>query len=184
MQDTVQLKNREELIETLKGLSRSSMAEIQSAGPVRLKKGSFLFGKLRYDEDRCVGCGACAVTCPASAIEITEKACLRTFSHLHQRCIGCSRCVEACPEEALEFMDELDLSKVLEPTPEEKIRSKLLICQGCKRGFIPELQAERMKRRAEERGLKLPDITLCPVCTQRSKARELFPFLIRQKGAN
>ncbi|HOY10054.1 MAG TPA: DUF362 domain-containing protein [Candidatus Omnitrophota bacterium] len=50
------------------------------------------------DEGRCVGCGECAVVCPADAIALEQK---RAFID-GELCIGCASCIAACPQEAID----------------------------------------------------------------------------------
>ncbi len=64
------------------------------------------FGLVTVDEDRCIGCGYCALSCPYRAPKVD-----RDLGH-SVKCDGCiSRvrqgrspiCVEACPVRAIEF---------------------------------------------------------------------------------
>lgn len=48
--------------------------------------------------ERCVGCGACLVTCPERAIQAPGRA----LVVLGERCTGCGECVEICPVDAIE----------------------------------------------------------------------------------
>ncbi|MFZ2385740.1 MAG: DUF362 domain-containing protein [Candidatus Omnitrophota bacterium] len=50
--------------------------------------------------ESCVGCGECAVVCPAKAISVTGKKAVLDSS----KCIGCASCIAACPNAAL-FID-------------------------------------------------------------------------------
>ncbi|HVB10690.1 MAG TPA: 4Fe-4S binding protein [Bacillota bacterium] len=58
-------------------------------------------GDLRLLVDRCTFCTACAVRCPAGALEVDRKA--RTWTFNPYRCIYCHYCVEICPFHALEM---------------------------------------------------------------------------------
>ena len=46
--------------------------------------------------DECVACGACADTCPVSAIEVTDKAVVNPDT-----CIDCGACEDVCPVGAI-----------------------------------------------------------------------------------
>ncbi|MDT0306781.1 4Fe-4S binding protein [Streptomyces sp. DSM 44917] len=49
--------------------------------------------------DRCLGCGACLLTCPEHAIRPAGGALLV----LADRCTGCAECVEICPADAIDL---------------------------------------------------------------------------------
>ena len=52
------------------------------------------------DKDKCIGCGKCAKSCPANAIERTDYTApnhkLASFAIDTQKCIKCGACLEGC----------------------------------------------------------------------------------------
>jgi thioredoxin 1 len=48
------------------------------------------------DEERCLCCGVCVMTCPEQAISLLEALTIDP-----DRCNGCGTCVEVCPTEAI-----------------------------------------------------------------------------------
>ena len=63
----------------------------------------------KVNKKKCVGCGTCAIHCPADAIRVSDddgKA--STFDEL---CIGCGSCLVVCPQNALEIRWDTDGAK-------------------------------------------------------------------------
>ena len=52
------------------------------------------------DIDECIGCGKCAIWCPAEAIEVEQYAEIDL-----DECIGCGECRIVCPEGAIQVKD-------------------------------------------------------------------------------
>ena len=55
-------------------------------------------GKAKYDEKECVGCGACAMVCPADDIQVEDdpKTKKRTITLRYDKCIQCGQCEANC----------------------------------------------------------------------------------------
>lgn len=69
-------------------------------------------GKVEFDPDACMGCGACANVCPPNAIEVIERPGegVRVIKLFIGRCIFCGRCEENCPVAAVRQTDEFELA--------------------------------------------------------------------------
>ncbi|MBS3741115.1 MAG: 4Fe-4S binding protein [Candidatus Cloacimonetes bacterium] len=93
-------------------------------------------GKPKYDEDECVGCGACAQVCPADAIEMidSKEDKTRTMRVNYSHCIYCGQCEEHCiTEKGIKLSNEyvtavFDSNKDSDFMENEK---ELLVCQNC-----------------------------------------------------
>ena len=57
------------------------------------------YGHVTLDEDACVACGACAITCPTDTLAFDPTAARLEVTDLG--CVGCGACVAACPDDAL-----------------------------------------------------------------------------------
>lgn len=79
-------------------------------------------GLPEVDEDKCVGCGACAKACPRGVIELRHKgknnrrvyvACNNVekgavaMKNCNVACIACQKCFKTCPFEAIEMRGNL-----------------------------------------------------------------------------
>lgn len=53
---------------------------------------------LQLDEDKCIGCGMCAVVCPHGVFAVEERK-ARIIDR--DACIECGACAGNCPVEAL-----------------------------------------------------------------------------------
>ncbi|HCB99864.1 MAG TPA: 4Fe-4S ferredoxin [Ruminococcaceae bacterium] len=60
-------------------------------------------GKPDVNQDDCVGCGTCTLTCEPKAIRVKNKK----ASVDHDLCVGCGRCIGVCPTDAVQpVLDE------------------------------------------------------------------------------
>jgi formate hydrogenlyase subunit 6/NADH:ubiquinone oxidoreductase subunit I len=68
-------------------------------------------GRLKFDQEKCIGCKMCVRDCPSKAIEIEtvgEKK-YKALVYL-DRCIYCGQCVDSCPKRALRNTKEYELA--------------------------------------------------------------------------
>jgi len=122
---------------------------------------------LSFDASKCIGCEACAVSCPRHAIQITKGQGLETISYSFALCLYCRRCSFGCPEDAVK------LTAVLEPASfstsvrvEEKLKIELQICDRCGSAFAPKPLVRKIEDLIKEnRGMDLTSLLLlCPRC--------------------
>jgi formate hydrogenlyase subunit 6/NADH:ubiquinone oxidoreductase subunit I len=70
-------------------------------------------GKLKFDQDKCIGCLICMRDCPSDAIEIVkvEEKKFKAIVAL-DKCIYCGQCTDSCPKDALECTKNFELARL------------------------------------------------------------------------
>lgn len=113
----------------------------------------FSFLKIRFDDEKCVGCGLCAKACKSSCIDVSR------FQIDASRCVVCFDCLTACRKGALSFAsgrqarlapnanavdapqnaaqsDARPLDALLSPRESERVRREIAAFDRGKRDFI------------------------------------------------
>lgn len=93
-------------------------------------------GVPRFDEKECVGCGACAVVCPAKDIEVTDevrdgKAARRLTIH-YDDCIFCAQCARNCPTgKGVVMTKDFNLATDNRKALRESVEKEMVCCEIC-----------------------------------------------------
>ena len=97
-------------------------------------------GRPRFDEDKCIGCGACAQVCPPKCIDVVddlENGKRRLVQHLDQ-CIWCGQCERYCPTGGgIKLTNEWDCVGFSPADFEERVEKELLTCEVCGEAIAP-----------------------------------------------
>jgi len=93
-------------------------------------------GKGKFNEDECVGCGACAEICPAGAIEVVDRPeadpTMRAVIRYDDRCVFCGQCQALCTTgKGIECTNEYDLATFDRATCAVEINKELVLCEMC-----------------------------------------------------
>ena len=131
-----------------------------------------LRGRPVLDFEACIGCGACAKTCPPNALTVEEKDKEWTLRLFYGRCIMCGLCEEVCPVDAFRFSDEFELASKTKKDLEVELRLLRVKCGRCGTYFTTRRVLEDTAREYSELG-KIYDeglkdmIKLCPDCRRK-----------------
>lgn len=92
-------------------------------------------GKPEVNEDKCVGCMACANVCPPCAITVSDDAgtAVRTITRDYGRCIFCGQCEAFClTGEGVKLSNMIyDMAGFDRAGNVEKQTRELLLCSNC-----------------------------------------------------
>ncbi len=93
-------------------------------------------GAAVYDEDVCIGCGACYEVCPADAIEMVDDLesdpPMRRFKLRYDRCIFCGHCHYHCTtDDGIYQTTEWDLATYDRTESFTTVDKELLVCEFC-----------------------------------------------------
>jgi F420-non-reducing hydrogenase iron-sulfur subunit len=127
------------------------------------------YGEPVYDRELCIGCGACAASCPQQNIELTDADATRTISRFHSRCVRCATCEEVCPVDAVKVVPRFDLADFLSDERRAAVELRLVVCERCGRPVAPQKQLEHLERTP---GVE-PVPALCAACQRREHAAQM-----------
>ena len=70
-------------------------------------------GKLRFCQEKCIGCKMCMRDCPSGAITIKTVGEKKFVAEIDlAKCLYCAQCVDTCPKEALEATPDFELAQL------------------------------------------------------------------------
>jgi hydrogenase-4 component H len=100
-------------------------------------------GKIIFNPEKCVGCGACAEVCPSKAREIIDdkERKIRKIIHYQEKCIYCGQCVRYCiTGEGIKHTPEFDLSALTKDGYKNEIEKEIILCPSCGEIIAPKDQ--------------------------------------------
>ncbi|MBD3349346.1 MAG: 4Fe-4S dicluster domain-containing protein [Candidatus Eisenbacteria bacterium] len=89
-------------------------------------------GQPLYDEDYCIGCGACAEVCPARTIDVIDEGNTRTLIHHFDNCIYCGQCEANCTtKKGIRLSHEYALAVFDRAQAITSVEKELVRCERC-----------------------------------------------------
>ncbi|MGC9443400.1 MAG: 4Fe-4S binding protein [Candidatus Methanospirareceae archaeon] len=154
---------REILLELLRALSVQTGVQ-----PHLVEKDTpYPFAEVAIEATKCTLCNACVTMCPTHALSKAINKLEFDYGH----CIACSMCEQACPEEVITLHPVLNLSQLMEQTPQQLIEVEFVPCAGCGELFMPKAAFDRiaqtMKTGTDEGELTIEErLELLKYCTK------------------
>ena len=93
-------------------------------------------GKPEFDNDNCIGCGACVNVCPTQALTQSEDLLasppVRKITQRYDCCIFCGNCQENCTtEKGIKLSNKWDLATMDRNSTIETRDYELVLCEKC-----------------------------------------------------
>lgn len=99
-------------------------------------------GRVRFDRDACIGCGACAEVCPPKCIDVVDDVTSdpprRTLIQHVDACIWCGQCERYCPTgTGIRLTSEYIEVGYRSEDFEERVEKELMLCEVCGQPLAP-----------------------------------------------
>ena len=93
-------------------------------------------GKPEFNDETCIGCGACVNVCPTDALtlvdEIEQNPPIRKIIQRHDACIFCGNCSDKCTtQDGIKLSDKWDLATMDRESIIETRQYELQLCEKC-----------------------------------------------------
>ncbi len=93
-------------------------------------------GKPEFDDDSCIGCGACVNVCPTDALtqvdDLDSDRPLRKITLRYDTCIFCGNCSNNCTtEDGINLSNQWDLAMFDRSQTSETNEYELQLCEKC-----------------------------------------------------
>lgn len=134
--------------EALKALFKSATIKYPKGPPSHVPPG--LRGLPEFDKEKCIGCGACFVSCSANAIEMQDNTKTRKINIPYVRCVFCGRCEDICPEEGITLSNQFELATRDKDKTLVSIEFTLQQCTKCGAPITTPEHLEKIKERIEK----------------------------------
>ncbi|HEX7319606.1 MAG TPA: 4Fe-4S dicluster domain-containing protein [bacterium] len=121
-----------ELIEAIKAIFKGPYTSQFPGKPSPAQKR--FRGKIEFDLDKCILCGACVEVCPANARaqEDNRTKKIRREIHYQERCVYCGQCVAYCTtKDGIRHTQEYDLVQITKDGYTNSIEKELILCERC-----------------------------------------------------
>ena len=118
------------------------------------------FALVEVDADGCTLCGACARTCPTTALTYSP-----TEGRLDLRaleCVACGLCEAACPEHVLTLRPGVPAHELLVAST-TLVEDTVVACEGCGEPYLPTRLLARA-RSAVGTAVPVDNVGRCPAC--------------------
>ena len=134
--------------------------------------------KMVIFDKKCIGCGACAIVCPASCISFSDNKRYRILKIDIADCIYCGVCSQVCPENVIVLMPGNELPSINKENLHHELRIKLKRCEHCRRvigtkkGVVKTVKDFFSQSGITPRELKW--VNLCSVCKRKFHSTTLI----------
>lgn len=93
-------------------------------------------GKPEFDEENCIGCGACVAVCPTEALSQTDdlesNPPMRKITSRYDTCIFCGNCQDCCTtEKGIKLTNQWDLATLDRKETIATHEYELQLCEKC-----------------------------------------------------
>ncbi len=93
-------------------------------------------GKPEFDDDTCIGCGACVNVCPTDALTMVDDTGanppVRRITLRYDACIFCGNCSDNCTtEDGIKLSNQWDLATLDRQSTVETREYELQMCEKC-----------------------------------------------------
>jgi formate hydrogenlyase subunit 6/NADH:ubiquinone oxidoreductase subunit I len=120
-------------------------------------------GKIEFNFEKCILCGACVEVCPANARAQKDDIVKGVRHELYypERCIYCGQCVAYCTtKEGIKHTQEYDLAEITRDKYEEGIEKELVFCERCGEVITTRAQLLWIAKRVGELAYANPNLFL------------------------